>query len=77
MDIRNAVLAVAESSLPSTCELRGVFAWDIDSLGWCGDWQTAQILVVTGVVYLYRIEAMSSEGPSQKFLQVKKMMYIK
>ncbi len=39
MDVRDAVLAAAESSLPANRELRGIFAWDIDSVGRCGDWQ--------------------------------------
>ncbi len=39
MDIRDPVLALAQQSLPSTRELRAVFAWDMDSLGRSRDWQ--------------------------------------
>lgn len=39
MDVRDAVLAFTQSSLPANRELRAIFGWDIDTLGRCRDWQ--------------------------------------
>jgi hypothetical protein len=39
MDVRDPILAYASSHLPSNRELRGVFAWDLDTLARSDDWQ--------------------------------------
>jgi hypothetical protein len=39
LDVRDAVLGYAASFLPPNRELRAIYAWDIDSVGRCRDWQ--------------------------------------